>query len=110
MNVIKQYSPSLPFQGRYPLRLRQTALAGLSAAMFTLAGCGGGGPEVGDLGYVEGFLGGVMADEPRAALVGREVLAAGGSAADAAVAAYRAARDAYTATSAAEDGQRRAGE
>ena len=56
--------------------------------MFTLAGCGGGGPEVGDLGYVEGFLGGVMADEPRAALVGREVLAAGGSAADAAVAAY----------------------
>lgn len=42
----------------------------------------------GALGYVEGFLGGVVADEPRAALVGRDMLSAGGSAADAATAMY----------------------
>lgn len=38
-------------------------------------------------GVPAGFIGGVVADEPRAALVGRDILAAGGSAADAAIAA-----------------------
>lgn len=47
---------------------------------------GGSGPVPGQPGYVSGFLGGVAADEPRAALIGREVLSAGGSAADAAIA------------------------
>ncbi len=42
----------------------------------------------GTIGHVAGFLGGVAADEPRAALVGRDVLSAGGSAADAATAIY----------------------
>jgi gamma-glutamyltranspeptidase/glutathione hydrolase len=62
---------------------RFVVLAGLA-----LAACTGGGPQQGDIGYIEGFFGGLIADEPHAALVGREVLSAGGTAADAAVAAY----------------------
>jgi gamma-glutamyltranspeptidase/glutathione hydrolase len=48
---------------------------------------GNTGPQAGEQGFVRGFLGGVAAEEPRAALVARNVLSAGGSAADAAVAA-----------------------
>ena len=40
------------------------------------------------MGFVAGFIGGVAADEPRAALIGRDVLSAGGNAMDAAVAVY----------------------
>lgn len=65
---------------------------------LSLAGCGSvnslkdtffGGdttPKPGQAGYVTGFIGGAVADEPRAALIGREVLSAGGTAGDAAVA------------------------
>jgi gamma-glutamyltranspeptidase/glutathione hydrolase len=42
----------------------------------------------GMVGYVEGFVGGVVADEPQAAMIGRDILSAGGSAADAATAVY----------------------
>lgn len=68
------------------------ALALLLPACGTLESAGnalGGGnqPQAGEQGFVRGFLGGVAAEEPRAALVARNILSAGGSAADAAVAA-----------------------
>ena len=44
-------------------------------------------PKQGSVGFVRGFLGAAVADEPQAALAARAVLSAGGNAADAAVAA-----------------------
>ena len=60
--------------------------AGLALTLI-LAGCAGSA-ELGRQGFVEGLLGGIVATEPRAAVVGRDVLGAGGTAADAVVAAY----------------------
>lgn len=52
-----------------------------------LAACGD--PRAaGSVGYVQGFAGLVAADEPQAVVVARDVLSAGGTAADAAVALY----------------------
>lgn len=59
--------------------------AGVLFALI-VAGCWGGN-QPGTVEPIEtGFFGAIAADEPRAALVGRDVLIAGGSAADAAVA------------------------
>lgn len=80
-----------------PRHMMTRAPAGLllAGALLTLAGCGsgrgflGGTPATpaGTPGFVQGFLGGVAAEEPQAASVARTVLSAGGNAADAAVAA-----------------------
>lgn len=76
--------------------MRQLArwLAALAAAAG-IAGCShipfleqDSGVPLGTTGYVKGFYGGVAADEPQAALAGRDVLTAGGTAVDAAVAVY----------------------
>lgn len=75
---------NLSLQRRKPGYGRQCALA--AGVALLLAACGGSQNQL--LGSVEGFLGGVAADEPRAALIGREVLSSGGTAADAAVAMY----------------------
>jgi gamma-glutamyltranspeptidase/glutathione hydrolase len=66
---------------------RLLGVAALALAL-PLAACGGGEQEAsfGQVGYIQGFYGGVAADEPNAALIGRDVLTAGGTAADAAVA------------------------
>ncbi|MCR0983583.1 gamma-glutamyltransferase family protein [Roseomonas populi] len=77
---------------------RRAKILALPLALAALAGCSTidrvsnaitGGPSLqpGQAGYVQGFLGNVAAEEPRAALVARDVLSAGGSAADAAAAA-----------------------
>lgn len=70
-------------------RLFRQCVARLSvvAVLALLWGCGGGGtPAAPGLSKGTDFVGGVAADEPRAALAARDTLAAGGSAADAAVA------------------------
>ena len=75
---------------------RRSAAALLSLSLL-LSGCGNSsngpltwnpfgpsGPQEGQPGFVKGFLGGVVADEPEAALLGRQILSEGGNAADAA--------------------------
>ncbi|MBF0562686.1 MAG: gamma-glutamyltransferase [Alphaproteobacteria bacterium] len=61
------------------------AIAALISFATGLSACSDR-PEVGTIGYVNGFVGAVTGDEPRSVLVARDILSAGGTAADAAVA------------------------
>ena len=70
-------------QRQRTVRLSLTAIA----AALALSACGES-KKVGEPGFITGFVGGVAADEPRAALVGRDILGRGGSAADAATAMF----------------------
>jgi gamma-glutamyltranspeptidase/glutathione hydrolase len=69
---------------------RTLGIAGcLVGAVLAIAACSRGGAQyAGELFSVDNFYGGIVADEPRAALVGREVLSGGGNAVDAVVATY----------------------
>jgi gamma-glutamyltranspeptidase/glutathione hydrolase len=73
-------------------------MAVLALSLAALAGCstvervgnvlgGGSSAQPGQAGYVRGFLGNAVAEDPRAAQIARDILSAGGSAADAAAAA-----------------------
>jgi gamma-glutamyltranspeptidase/glutathione hydrolase len=59
-----------------------------TAALLALSACGDPARPVGQIGHITGFGGMVAVDEPRAAIQGRDVLSAGGTAADAATAIY----------------------
>lgn len=77
-----------PPRARPGLALLLAALLPGCSTMNSMLPSFGGPPSVplGTPGNVTGFLGGVAAEEPRAAIVAREILSAGGSAVDAAVA------------------------
>ena len=69
---------------RYARAAGALVLGLLTAACGSLFG--NAPPPPGTPGHISGFLGAVVADEPRAALIGRQMLSAGDNAADAAVA------------------------
>jgi len=85
----KTRAARIPDGGGQRGRLRPAALVALSLAALPLLGsCGATRSVAPDATQIDGFHAGVVADDPRAALIGRTVIANGGNAADGAVAAY----------------------
>jgi gamma-glutamyltranspeptidase/glutathione hydrolase len=81
---INAKAPKPFLQGRCAWLLRQCV--GAAALAAAAAGCSDSAPPIGTVGHVRSYFGGLAADEPQAALIGRDILSAGGSAADAVVA------------------------
>jgi gamma-glutamyltranspeptidase/glutathione hydrolase len=78
-----------PRRGRARMGWARVGCALTALASLNLTACSQGPARyAGNLNQVESFAGGVIADEPRAALVGRDIIANGGNAADAMVAMY----------------------
>ncbi|WP_421995111.1 gamma-glutamyltransferase [Roseococcus sp.] len=81
-------TPRRPISGRaLALVVAGLSLTACETAGNLTSGLLGNSIAAGTPGYVSGFLGGVAAEEPVAAATARNVLSAGGNAADAAVAA-----------------------
>ena len=81
--------PASKRAGERPLWRTLGLVGSLVGAVLAIAACSRGGAQyAGELFSIDNFYGGIVADEPRAALVGREVLGGGGNAADAVVATY----------------------
>lgn len=85
----KRASFQSPHERRQRGPLRQCGRLAAISLLCALAACSGKKEsQFSADDEITGFAGAVAADEPRAALVGRDVLVAGGSAADAAAAMY----------------------
>ena len=87
MKYRKPIAPGLRAERRSPAWRRQCALGLLGLTLLTACDTTKQ-PEFGEIGAVAGFIGGAVVEEPHAALAARDALSAGGTAADAMVAAF----------------------
>ena len=87
MRMAKRVSPEAITERRLRTQTGQWTALALASALL-LAACSDKRPPVGEIGAVVGHIGGIATDEPHAAVVGQDVLSAGGTATDAAIAAF----------------------